>query len=52
MIDRIQRLGGVVRFAPQGGADILGGEVGANVNMGMINNLHRARRLDALHEKT
>src|SRR5712691_8591622 len=52
MIDRIQRLGGVVRFAPQGGADILGREVGANVDMGMIDNLDRSRRRDALHEKT
>ena len=35
MIDWIQWLRGVVRFTPQGGADILGGEVGANVNMGI-----------------
>src|SRR5262245_39187836 len=52
MIDRVQRFGSIVMFAPQGRPDILSREVGAHINVGMVNNLHGAWGLDALHQKT
>ena len=52
MIDRVQRFGSVIRFTPQGRADIFSREVRPYIDVGMVNDLHGAWGLDALHQKT
>src|SRR5438876_4727250 len=46
MIDRIQRFGSVIRFTPQGRADIFSREVRPYIDVGMVNDLHGSWGLD------